>query len=934
MNFEVTTFGGGYPIFEIFNGIAIIAKGASFMTLLKIMGGVGLVCFCVMASMGRRISLPIKHILVYAFILNIVILKTATVLITDKISGDSYTIDNVPIGIAAIAGITSTIGTKLATLFEDVFHLPDDMAYTKTGMVFGAQVWKSLHTMKIQNPALIANLNAFANHCILIDTGLNRFTHNRYSLADLRASKDMWSLLKAKSSKHIIRFNYSSDGSTQTKDAQNSGTMTCSKGAEQLEKDVVSELPITIENLAQQLGMPLHTLKTSSGTNVTTIADAAAKAQIVGVLSSTFSTMQGIASDAEKTLRNAMTWSALLDATASPGMNYGFAKAMISKSTNNWITSRLAGYWLPLTRDCFCGLLYASFLIVVILALTPFGRGIFVHYIESLVWLQLWPLCFVILNFFASSCMARLGVASVGTSGGISAAGIGHMGSVGSMIAGLAGYLSLSVPFLARGLMKGMMGTFTQIAQSIGGATQSAIMYAANEVASGNLSVGNASLFSQAANNLNSNNLNTGSNIHMGGGMYNFGSPSTASFDAGGGLNILTVAQSHMPGSIGHSETINQRFSELSASETRASEENSLAIAQNMRQVMANSHELNSAAHEGGSTTESWTTAKSARWVEEEHQIDNIIKHISEKNNVSRESAHELFFKVVAEGHTPDLKKFGIYKVGAEGGYNWHGKSLDTDSVEKLLEFSRTNTIQNLVEDAKQYSHDVAEHADSGHTKSLADDMSSRLENTAELDKQRSEHLSKAKSYNQQAEVHKDDTLTYHVDDTDDFIQKYDEEHPKQQFETLSRKEQTAAMAAYAAETGKNFYQDGQAHVGTGQQVVDSYQAKSRALGNEGKNIVENENKKSNENIFRNAGDLAKKPAPGRPSVKDVVENKINDTSKYLEGVRQNISTEGKVLAKKAAKKPRVWKSLHIKEGLNKKLHPDSLFKEGKDEKK
>ncbi|MGC1001017.1 conjugal transfer protein TraG N-terminal domain-containing protein, partial [Pantoea agglomerans] len=51
-----------------------------------------------------------------------------------------YQVDNVPAGLAFIAGLTTSVQFGVAQLYEYSFSRPDSLTYTKSGMLFGSQI--------------------------------------------------------------------------------------------------------------------------------------------------------------------------------------------------------------------------------------------------------------------------------------------------------------------------------------------------------------------------------------------------------------------------------------------------------------------------------------------------------------------------------------------------------------------------------------------------------------------------------------------------------------------------------------------------------------------------------------------------------------------------------------------------------------------------
>ncbi|WP_448196445.1 conjugal transfer protein TraG N-terminal domain-containing protein, partial [Raoultella planticola] len=65
-----------------------------------------------------------------------------------------YQVDNVPVGLALPASLTTKIGYALVQGYEMVFSQPDSVTYSKTGMIFGANLVSRSTDFLSQNPEI------------------------------------------------------------------------------------------------------------------------------------------------------------------------------------------------------------------------------------------------------------------------------------------------------------------------------------------------------------------------------------------------------------------------------------------------------------------------------------------------------------------------------------------------------------------------------------------------------------------------------------------------------------------------------------------------------------------------------------------------------------------------------------------------------------
>ena len=154
---------------------------------------------------------------------------------------------------------------------------------------------------------------------------------------------------------------------------------------------------------------------------------------------------------------------------------------------------RQAETWVPLLRIVFECLYIGAFPMAVLLMLTPAGTAIFRSYVTGLVWLQSWgPLYAVLHRISMGEAAERMSAAASMPGGDIGISLVAQAGirAVGSDVAVMSGYLSMSVPFLAAALAYGLSKA-TILATSVLAVGQDAASAAAHEGTTGNLSLAN-----------------------------------------------------------------------------------------------------------------------------------------------------------------------------------------------------------------------------------------------------------------------------------------------------------------------------------------------------------------------------------------------------------------------------------------------------------
>lgn len=497
----VVVYGNGDLYRELFNAIAAAFNDGSYkyFTDLSIMlaGTWAILRY----SIERNLMVLAKWIGIYYLAFYVMFIPKATVDIIDRISpGHAYAVDNVPLGLALVANLSSVVGDSLTRVMEQNFSLPDDLMYGKTGMVMASRLTVASTQFEVTDPNFNQSLQSFVQQCVFYDVLLNKYTWN-----DLLNATHIWQFVSQYASP-ARAFLYYQIGQPQV--------MTCQEGISRLNQD----WDLALQDAASRYGARLFPDASNS------------KAQLLSYLSNSYQFLANISDTATNIMQQNMMANALqtgvLHMSAATGSSaaleaYSFVKGQQQKRLTNVTVGDMAAYWLPIMQNVLEATLYGSFVFVFLLLLFPFGLGILKNYIASLMWLQLWAPMYAILNLFMNFYSQSHSLGALHLSNdqmGLALSNQSGLAQVNADVASLAGYLSLSVPLLAAGITKGMMSVFTQAAQYIAGVTQSVASSSAGEAITGNISMGNTQFSNHSSFNTSANHFDTNARVFS--GMY------------------------------------------------------------------------------------------------------------------------------------------------------------------------------------------------------------------------------------------------------------------------------------------------------------------------------------------------------------------------------------------------------------------------------
>lgn len=506
----IYSYGGGEYLYYIFNFIAMLVSGGengistNVIRLVSLLG----VSWSVILMYARGSLLPgITWCLWFAVASFVVIGPKGTVYIKDPIAYGAVgkPVDNVPLILAAGAATFSSIGHNITEKIESVFVVPGNpgntgntanssyLKYIETGSLFGSKMIKKLQEVRIEDPSFNANLTRFVQQCVVYDAMIGQ----KYTVKDLRETKNIWELVSSKAS-NILGFLY--------KDEQHNEILTCKEGAILL----TEKWEAVVKQTATKEGLKLFGSKRMGDPHY--LAESAKNAFLIK-LPQSYNMFGGQASGAVELLKQQMMIHMLREAPAKKasqlGNSYAVAKATLQQRNSYQIAGLMAEESLVVMRAVFEALIYGSFVFVYILLFLPAGYKTLGYYFQAICWIQLWAPLYAILNFIMTlygNYQSRGILGDLGLNRANSAALI----DLHTDITALAGWLSLSVPYISFMLInKGGVSAFVHLASHLGSSLGGAINSSAHEKTSGNISLGNYSQGNTSLQTMNAYKHNT-----------------------------------------------------------------------------------------------------------------------------------------------------------------------------------------------------------------------------------------------------------------------------------------------------------------------------------------------------------------------------------------------------------------------------------------
>jgi len=705
---EIYAYQNSDSLFGVFNAAAAIHASNDYLSAVAAVAFCGFVSALIAYAFAPEKLQGWKWLGSVVLVFSVLIVPKVTVGIVDKTGGSAVkVVDNVPFGVAVLGSITSTIGHTLTGLFETAFQvipgpgaLPAELSYQQNGLMFGNRLIRETGNVVFPDPGFRTDLINFIHNCTTYD-----LVDGTLDPATFSSSGDVWPLM---ATPNPARF------STLT-GAGGISIDTCPN----VYLNLNGRLPAQITRIQGRLAFQLNP----------TLPGAAAAAAIAGQVQQAYfkNSIANAASSAADIIRQNAVLNAIEDTGKIVGQKVNDPAAMVlavgraqavAQQNASWLNyGKVAEQALPVFRNVVEAVTYALFPLFVLLLLLTSGRETmmaFKGYAAILIWIQLWPPLYAILNYMASIYAAYDLAAAADLGTGNKALALQTASTIYSRaISGEAvvGYLAISVPFIAWAALKRMENMGTALVGGLSG-LQGTLSGATSSAAAGNVSMGNVGMDQlQLAPNRTSAFM---------GSLQNDLTGNTLSSNALTGRTAASLLRNQGFAS----RVVSMRVSEQDV--TEASHQAETARSEAVSAGQQRSATLTEAFTRGVSKLRSTrnstgTTSSSFEQLGESlNNLDQIAQSVSQRTGLSQSQVAHIAFG--ASGSLGLSTSAASAKIQGSAGKNYQSgilsdeqKVLNTMSTEQLAAFkqfgdrvSRDSSVMNVIASDRKEGRDMS----------------------------------------------------------------------------------------------------------------------------------------------------------------------------------------------------------------------------------
>ncbi|MDU7047090.1 MAG: conjugal transfer mating-pair stabilization protein TraG [Enterobacter roggenkampii] len=650
---EIYTIYGGGMWKTALDAVVTLVGQNTFHTLMRIAGTFGVLAVLLTFIKQRNPMLFVQWLAVFMILTSILLIPKRSVQVIDLSDpGTVWVTDNVPVGLAAIASLTTSIGYKMASVYDMLMARPDSVTYSKTGMLFGSQIVAETSDFTTQNPELAQMLPDYVENCVIGDILLN----GKYTINQLLNSTDPLTLITSNPSPLRGIFKMTSTSRQ---------FLTCQQAATEIQK---------LANTDVNPGSATFTWLTRKvfGNKLN------GASLLANSMGDSYGFFYAGGMTAAQIMKNNITNSAVRQGIKGFAARSSDTANLLNLATENAATKQrlawaagneLATRTLPFAQSLLMLILVCLFPLMIALAAsnhTLFGLNTLKIYVSGFIYFQMWPVMFAILNYAANYWLQSQSGGTPLVLANKDVVALQH-----SDVANLAGYLSLSIPVLSFYLTKGAAAMGSQVAGSVlsSGAFTSAGVAATT--ADGNWSFNNMSM-----DNVSQNKMDTNLMQRQGQQTWQADNGSTQTQTAGGHTVIDgSGAMSNLP--------VNMKLSQLASSGFQESARQSQVQAQTA--LDGYNHSVTSGWSQLSQLSNQTGTSDSLIKGSENSQATNATRgagmmlsaaeSYAKANNISTQEAYNKLMDISNQGSVSAGVKgtagagvnLGVVKIGAEG---------------------------------------------------------------------------------------------------------------------------------------------------------------------------------------------------------------------------------------------------------------------------
>lgn len=731
MALEITTLNGVDIIAQTFNAIAAMTANVTFFSMMYVAEVIGVV-MCVLKYIKTRDLKTMGIWLISFVIINAMLLTPkVSVVINDKIQVTKVKkVDNVPVGVAAPFYLFSLGGNALSQMYDTFLAQPNDLQYTKTGLLFGQRLLDDSFHLSPASGEFNSNIGHFVEQCVIPDIQLNR----KYTFEQLKHSNNLFNQVFHDRQSELRHVSYTSNSG--------SDNITCKAAAEKLKATLNKEISSGCVNCPlSQMVRDFVSGRVAGANNLAALQNST---------QSIYSYLMGVSKSASDIFKQNMMINVMRKELSGVPASLDGSADMISIASEQSLNKmrlahqssyQVANKMLPALYTVFSAFMIGIFPIIILaMFVTEFSAAIVKSYLGFLFSLMLYPVLFAIFNSFVNTLAYQQLQGQTFT-----LSNADTMKSNLTDIAGIASWLMLSIPFISFGLMKGLGQAVSSAGSYLGNALSSATTADASQISMGNMNWGNMQM-----ENINGFKTNLNSEYSVGKSTVQNSDGSLAITNADGSrVHKMADSMPDLPFKVNWNSAINSNWNEATTASIAQDAKNSTGVRQSFTNALShltgynsgstrmNTYGTDTTKVDGYNSSENYGSGSSINNDNKSSNSEAVGNNSSGNTSVQGSAGLSVAGTGGSIGHssqTGDYARDSKERAQAEAIADAIRRNEDISKIDNLITNTRKGTtnqdfitvldnVQNEMRQAREHYNDYVE----SKTKSLSSSKSAIL---------------------------------------------------------------------------------------------------------------------------------------------------------------------------------------------------------------
>ena len=712
MALEIVILDGVDIVANAFNAVAAFVKNDTWFSLIKIAEFIGVIMAALVYVKGQDIRTFFYWLIAFVLVNALLLTPKERIVVVDLSSPTVIkSIDNVPLGVALPLYLTTKVGYSIAQTYDLFFHSPSDVRYTNTGLLFGQRLLEESFYVKPSNDRLTSNINNYIQSCVIE----RNMIKGGGSFESLMKNEELITTLYSGSPADYMTYNQNGTSTLQS----------CAVAGRTIATEIknYSSSDDPIKKIMSGLGLK------------------SAKPGSLSEYKNKLSNVQNYFIGTSKSASEIFTQNMLVNSYRRALEHYPAAldgsSELIAQASEQSLTKmklahhasyEVAGKTLPALHTVFLTMMIGIF---PIMALAMFIREIswnaIKNYLSILFSLMMWPVLFAIFNSIITTLNAN-----VMHGQGFTLQNMDKVKENASMIAGMASWLMLSIPFLSFKLVTNLGQNIASAGSYLGNALAGSTSADSASVAAGNYSWGNMQM-----NNINGNKVDLNSVYREGMKTIQLENGATQTMTSDGSMVLdSTGSMSKLPFSFDTGRMLDASLNSSIQALQRQSEQ----YMQGYRSSMTNAHDSASQILKNYSHQDLLQKGLT------ESQINALRNTAQESHGASTKDAATDSTRNTDSTSTNRTNSTGgkisvggkIFGIGAEGSTSYYVNDSDSEDVSKSKDssysYSKDDNWNNaqVAENTKQLSEINTSNVQDSQLRSLIKNTQDSMRNAYE----------------------------------------------------------------------------------------------------------------------------------------------------------------------------------------------------------